>query len=66
MNEIRVVVTGLGAITPAGNDLETTWENLVAGRSGVAPITLFDPSNLATQFAAEVKGFDPKNHFDVK
>ena len=66
MNETRVVVTGLGAITPVGNDVKTTWENLLAGRSGVARITLFDPSNLATQFAAEVKGFDPKNHFDVK
>ena len=66
MNETRVVVTGLGAITPVGHDVKTTWENLVAGRSGVARITTFDPSNLATQIAAQVMGFDPKDHFDVK
>lgn len=66
MNETPVVVTGLGAITPVGNNVQTTWDNLLAGRSGVARITLFDPANLVTQFAAEVKGFDPKNHFDVK
>ena len=66
MNETRVVLTGLGAITPVGNDVKTTWENLIAGRSGVARIATFDPSNLATQIAAQVKGFDPKDHFDVK
>jgi 3-oxoacyl-[acyl-carrier-protein] synthase II len=66
MNETRVVVTGLGAITPVGNDLTTTWSNLLAGRSGVARISAFDPSNLATRIAAEVKGFDPKNYFEVK
>ena len=66
MNETRVVVTGLGAITPVGHDVKTTWENLVAGRSGVARITTFDPSNLATQIAAQVMGFDPQDHFDVK
>jgi 3-oxoacyl-[acyl-carrier-protein] synthase II len=62
----RVVVTGLGALTPVGNDVTTTWNNLKAGRSGIARITLFDPSNLETQFAGEVKGFDPKNYFDSK
>ncbi len=61
-----VVVTGLGAISAVGNDVTTAWENLKAGRSGIARITLFDPSNLATQIAGEVKGFDPKNHFDTK
>ena len=66
MNETRIVVTGLGAITPVGNDVKTTWENLIAGRSGVARITTFDPANLATQIAAQVNGFDPKDHFDVK
>jgi len=55
----RVVVTGLGCISPLGNDLENTWKNVLAGRSGVAPITLFDASGFKTQFAAEVKGFDP-------
>src|SRR5574341_282894 len=66
LNGTRVVVTGMGALTPVGNNVPTTWENLKAGRSGIARVTLFDPSNLATQFAGEVKGFDPKNHFDAK
>lgn len=65
-NETRVVVTGMGALTPVGNDVTTTWENLKAGHSGVGRITLFDASNLTTQIASEVKGFDPKQHFDVK
>jgi 3-oxoacyl-[acyl-carrier-protein] synthase II len=55
----RVVVTGLGAITPLGNTREAFWEGLVAGRSGVGPITAFDPSQLRAQIAAEVKDFDP-------
>jgi 3-oxoacyl-[acyl-carrier-protein] synthase II len=54
----RVVVTGLGAVTPLGNDAGTTWEGLLAGRSGIARITGFDPSGLDVQIAAEVKGFD--------
>jgi 3-oxoacyl-[acyl-carrier-protein] synthase II len=54
----RVVVTGLGAVTPLGNDVETTWEGLLAGRSGVDRIRHFDPSGLDVQIAAEVKGFD--------
>ncbi len=62
----RVVVTGIGCLTPVGNDLKTTWENIQAGRSGIAPITLFDASNLETRFAGEVKGFDPKKHFEPK
>jgi 3-oxoacyl-[acyl-carrier-protein] synthase II len=66
MNGTRVVVTGLGALTPVGHDVKTTWENLIAGHSGIARITAFDPANLATQIAAEVKGFDPQNYFDVK
>ena len=60
MGPHRVVVTGLGAVTPVGLDAETTWQNLVAGVSGVAPITLFDPRDMAVKVAAEVKGFDPK------
>jgi 3-oxoacyl-[acyl-carrier-protein] synthase II len=55
----RVVVTGLGAVTPLGNDVPTFWENLLAGRSGAGPITQFDPSGLEVRIAAEVKGFDP-------
>lgn len=54
-----VVVTGLGAVTPLGNDVLTLWENLVAGRSGVGPITQFDASGLEVRIAAEVKNFDP-------
>ena len=62
----RVVVTGLGAITPLGNTAPETWESLVAGKSGAGPITLFDASKFKTQFACEVKGFDPLQHFDRK
>ena len=58
MGRIRVVVTGLGTINPLGHDVATTWEALVAGRSGVDYITLFDPSPYQTRFAGEVKGFD--------
>jgi 3-oxoacyl-[acyl-carrier-protein] synthase II len=62
----RVVITGMGAITPVGNNVTHTWESLKAGRSGIARITLFDPSDLATQFAGEVKNFDPAEHFGHK
>ncbi len=54
----RVVITGLGALTPLGNSVSTFWENLVAGKSGAGPITRFDPSLFRTRFACEVKGFD--------
>ena len=62
----RVVVTGLGAVTPVGNTPEETWENLVAGKSGAAPITLFDASNFKTQFACEVKGLNFNEYIDRK
>lgn len=62
----RVVITGLGALTPIGNDVATTWENAKAGKSGAAPITHFDASKFKTQFACEVKDFDPAAHFDRK
>ncbi|MDO5035662.1 MAG: beta-ketoacyl-ACP synthase II [Porphyromonas sp.] len=66
MVQRRVVVTGLGAITPLGNDVPSTWEALKNGESGAAPITLFDCSKFKTQFACEVKDFDPSDHFDRK
>ena len=62
----RVVVTGLGAISPVGNDVATTWRSLIEGRSGSAPITKFDPSNFPVRFAAEVKDFDPLTFMDRK
>jgi 3-oxoacyl-[acyl-carrier-protein] synthase II len=61
-----VVITGFGAITPAGNDRETTWRNLLAGNSGVGPITAFDPGALPVRIAAEVRGFDPEQFLDRK
>ena len=60
----RVVITGLGAITPLGNDVETTWNNALEGKSGAGPITHFDASLFKTQFACEVKGFKGEEHFD--
>jgi 3-oxoacyl-[acyl-carrier-protein] synthase II len=62
----RVVVTGMGAVTPIGNDVGTYWEGLSSGRNGVAPITLFDASRHACRFAAEVKGFDPAGWLEPK
>ncbi len=62
----RVVVTGMGAISPLGLDVPTLWENLCQGRSGVGPITLFDATGYETRIAAEVKGFDPLNYMDRK
>jgi 3-oxoacyl-[acyl-carrier-protein] synthase II len=55
----RVVITGLGAVTPLGNDVRSSWENLVAGRSGAGPITAFDTTGYVVRFACEAKGFDP-------
>lgn len=62
----RVAVTGLGALTPLGNDVDTFWANLVQGVSGAARITRFDPENFKTQFACEVKDFDPTPWMDRK
>ena len=62
----RVVVTGIGAVTPVGNDVASTWDNLVAGRSGVGTITAFDASHLKVRIAAEVKGFDPLKYQTAK
>ena len=62
----RVVVTGLGAMTPIGNTAQEFWQNLLAGKSGAAPITLFDVTEFKTQFACEVKNFDPLDFLDKK
>ena len=62
----RVVVTGIGAITPLGNDARSYWEGLLAGKSGAAPITRFDASLFKTQFACEVKGFEAEGFIDRK
>jgi 3-oxoacyl-[acyl-carrier-protein] synthase II len=62
----RVVITGVGALSPLGNDVETTWEALVAGKSGAAPITQFDASQYGVTFACEVKGFDALEFIDRK
>ena len=62
----RVVVTGMGAVTPLGNDVASTWEAMLAGRSGIGRITLFDPSRVASKVAGEVRGFDPTTVMDRK
>ncbi|WP_343748510.1 beta-ketoacyl-ACP synthase II [Fluviicola sp.] len=62
----RVVITGLGALTPIGNNVPEFWNNLKAGKSGATPITKFDTSKFKTTFACEVKGYNASEHFDVK
>jgi len=63
----RVAITGIGMVTPVGNDAPTTWARLVAGTSGVAPITGFDASGFPTRIGAEIKDFDPAStHADRK
>src|SRR5688572_11176400 len=62
----RVVVTGIGALTPIGNTFSEFAENLFAGKSGAAPITYFDTTHFKTKFACEVKGFDPLQFMDKK
>ena len=62
----RVVVTGLGAVTPLGNSPEETWQNMVAGKSGAAPITSFDTTNFKTKFACEVKNLNVNDYIDRK
>ena len=62
----RVVVTGLGAVTPLGNDPTSYWDNLIQGVSGAAPITRFDTTNFKTKFACEVKNFDVQEYIHRK
>ena len=66
MDRRRVVVTGIGALTPIGNTKDAYWEGLVSGTSGAATISCFDASMFKTQFACELKNFDPQAHFDRK
>ena len=62
----RVVITGLGALTPLGNDVSSFWNGLINGVSGAGPITRFDASKFKTQFACEIKGYNADDHFDRK
>ena len=62
----RVVVTGVGLVTPLGNTVAATWAGLIAGKSGAGPITKFDASNFPVRFACEVKDFDPLQYVEKK
>ena len=62
----RVVITGMGALTPIGNNIELYWQGLISGKSGAAPITRFDAEKFKTRFACEIKNYDVKDHFDRK
>lgn len=66
MSKRRVVVTGLGAVTPIGNDVETFWKNVKAGKVGISEITKFDTTEFKVKLAAEVKDFNAKEHMDFK
>ena len=66
MSERRVVITGIGVVTPLGCDLEAFWKSLLAGQSGIGPITLFDASTYPTRIAGEVKNFEPGDFMDKK
>ena len=62
----RIVITGMGAITPLGLSVAEFWDALLAGKSGIAPITLFDTTEYTTKIGGEVKGFDPEQYFEKK
>ena len=66
MAKRRVVVTGLGMLSPVGNTVDSSWKNILAGKSGIAPITSFDCSSFTTQFAGEVKNFDAEQYIPKK
>ena len=66
MSKRRVVITGLGAVSPLGIGVQTSWSNLIAGKSGISRITKFDPSNFASQIAGEVKDFDVTQFLSAK
>lgn len=66
MTRRRIVITGLGSVSPLGNDLASTWKAILSGKSGVGPITLFDTKDFITKIAAEVKDFDPMEHIGKK
>lgn len=66
MLEDRIVITGMGTVNPLGLNVKESWESVIAGKSGVGPITLFDSSPLQVHIAAEVKGFQPENYMDAK
>ncbi|HSB96256.1 MAG TPA: beta-ketoacyl-ACP synthase II [Spongiibacteraceae bacterium] len=66
MSKKRVVVTGLGMVTPVGNDVKTAWHNILAGRSGIGPIETFDVSAYSTRFGGGIKDFDVEHYFDAK
>ncbi len=66
MTKRRVVVTGIGMLTPLGNDVDTTWSNILAGKSGISDITRFDATAFSTRFAGEVKDFNPEDYIAKK
>ncbi len=66
MSKRRVVITGLGLVTPVGNDVESSWNALLAGKSGIAPITKFDASEFGTRFSGSVKDFDIEQYLSKK
>ena len=66
MEKRRVVVTGVGAVTPLGNDVETTWKNIIEGKSGIGPLTRVNADEYPAKVAAEVKDFDPEAFMDRK
>ncbi|MDH7571330.1 MAG: beta-ketoacyl synthase N-terminal-like domain-containing protein, partial [Armatimonadota bacterium] len=66
MAQRKVVITGVGAVTPLGNTAAAFWEGLMAGRSGAGPITHFDASAFSTRFACEVKGFNPEDYIEPR
>src|SRR4030042_4028254 len=66
MDKRRVVITGVGMITPLGSGVEQTWNGLLAGRSGIGKITQFDAANFATRIAGEVDGFNPEDYIEPK